>query len=440
MVTSGNVNLGANFYVPRKDCNFRDLVSHVYVSVSSKSELEEDDTGPMRICELKSPNFWALFEDLQGVSNLTLVVPVVDSMSVWSRYRDSQGPLILDFEANVSDAWMERYQSLNPVAVLIQPGFNCVVDVPIIMREEHASAENVSMAQKLSRNKAPYSDFLLEPLQPHNYDLEPEVYKTFQADRLKYDMYDRAIELAISDIRNRGGLSVIVVGPGEGQLLESVLKYCSTQDHIVAVERNPNCYPKLERISGYELIKGDVRHICTFDYDLVVSELLGSMACNEACPEILSCFSSPKTVFIPQSYLSSAVAVFSKLFDSKNFDKPLLAYPAHQVVLSTPQQIFHFEHPTTNFEQKTRIELHLEENERPNALLVYFDAVLYGPYTITTSLNSLQKCSSWFPMYFPIESSSFVEVRRNSNMDKLWYSWVTESGARNEDGNIHIGL
>lgn len=440
MITSGNVNLGANFYVPCENCDLKELASHVYISVSSKNELSSNDTGPMRICELKTPNFWDLFEDLQGLSNLALVVPVVGSMSEWSRYRDSLSPLILDFDAQISDAWVERYQSLDPVAVLIQPGFSYLVDVPILIREEHATAEFVRFAHKISTNKTPYSNCLIEPLQPHNHDLEPEIYNKFHMDKLKYEMYDQAIELAISDIRSRGNLSIIVVGPGEGQLLKSVLRYCTTEDQIVAVEKNPNCYPILEQIKGYDLIKGDVRHHSTFDYDLVVSELLGSMACNEACPEILGGFSSSKTVFIPQSYQSSAVAVFSKLFDSASFNKPLLAYPAHQVVLSAPLPLFQFEHPTADFERTKRIELHIDKEERPNALLVYFDAVLYGPYSITTSLDSLRRSTSWFPIYFPMEKSSFVEVTRHSSSDKLWYSWATESTTHNEDGSIHIRL
>ncbi|KAK5108973.1 hypothetical protein LTR62_007607 [Meristemomyces frigidus] len=155
-----------------------------------------------------------------------------------------------------------------------------------------------------------YQDYMQSPLQPLTDNLESITYEVFEKDPVKYEWYERAIALALKDLREKLGkqskLVVAVVGAGRGPLVTRALRASvSTGIDIkcYAIEKNPNAHVLLQRRNATDalwnnkvtVVKSDMRTwpgpITTgrdaSKADILVSELLGSFGDNELSPECL---------------------------------------------------------------------------------------------------------------------------------------------------------
>lgn len=196
-----------------------------------------------------------------------------------------------------------------------------------------------------------FRDKLQTPLDPLQVSLDLETYRVMEEDPVKYARYEEALVSAMIEIRTKrqkekqqitngqkGGkgkgdseqrsvIRVLVVGPGRGFLIEAshLAGGVTQQDvQVVAIEKNANAVRTLrhrfqQRFSKEQVtvLQGDMRDLvpryqdsllALGSIDIVVSELLGSFADNEASPECLYAIErvlNPHTgVMVPQSYLS----------------------------------------------------------------------------------------------------------------------------------------
>ncbi|WPB03278.1 uncharacterized protein RHO25_007915 [Cercospora beticola] len=174
-----------------------------------------------------------------------------------------------------------------------------------------------------------YQDYIQSPLQPLTDNLESITYEVFEKDPVKYEWYERAVAVALKDIRAKLGedkrpIVCAVAGAGRGPLVTRVLRASkSTGISIVpcAVEKNPNAHVLIQRRNATDplwnkqvlVYKSDMRSWPgpTIDgkvnkVDILVSELLGSFADNELSPECLDgvqhVLHPDYGVNIPQSY------------------------------------------------------------------------------------------------------------------------------------------
>ncbi|CCU82644.1 protein arginine N-methyltransferase HSL7 [Blumeria hordei DH14] len=173
-----------------------------------------------------------------------------------------------------------------------------------------------------------YQDYLQAPLQPLTDNLESVTYEVFEKDPVKYDSYEKAIALALSDWSKHDKptsgpnktIVVAVVGAGRGPLVSRALaasRATGTPIELWAIEKNPNAFVLLQRHNMEDwggvvnIVKSDMRAwkgphrflnipdeinntsiepSISFSYgkvDILVSELLGSFADNELSPECL---------------------------------------------------------------------------------------------------------------------------------------------------------
>ncbi|KAK5121815.1 hypothetical protein LTR85_004690 [Meristemomyces frigidus] len=187
-----------------------------------------------------------------------------------------------------------------------------------------------------------YQDYLQSPLQPLTDNLESITYEVFEKDPVKYEWYERAVALALKDLRETLGegvpIVIAVVGAGRGPLVTRVLQASSKTGITVkcyAVEKNPNAHVLLQRRNATDalwngkvtVVKSDMRswpgHITSTGeagkVDILVSELLGSFADNELSPECLDgvqhVLHLEHGINIPQSYTTHFTPIAtSKLY------------------------------------------------------------------------------------------------------------------------------
>lgn len=306
----------------------------------------------------------------------------------------------------------------------------------------------------------PASDILIDPLQPLKDDLSLEIYEVFEKDIIKYDQYEKAIFRALKDI-NMPNVKVLVIGPGRGPLLDrllKVIKKLECQYQIDSVEKNSNCYAILKERNLKEwngtinLIKDDVRTWKDINYNLVISELLGSFGCNESCPEILQKFTNENTIMIPQSYENYLQPIYSPLISeikNEQLERPYLVKLNSFYNMSGIQPIWKFNHPTKDTTSRLKaIDFHVPYQGKINGFQGYFIANLYE--TIQIGIHPQMEegfCKSWYPFLFPI-----LEIHCNSNSNlsflierisdnKVWYEWSVNNKVYNKDGLYYsIGL
>ena len=183
-----------------------------------------------------------------------------------------------------------------------------------------------------------YQDYMQSPLQPLTDNLESITYEVFEKDPVKYEWYERAVALALKDLRTKLGhgttINVAVAGSGRGPLVTRVLQASRSTGVSVkcyAVEKNPNAHVLLQRRNTTDplwagqvtVIKSDMR---TWPgpsspsgevgkVDILVSELLGSFADNELSPECLDgvqhVLHPDHGISIPQSYSAHLTPIAS---------------------------------------------------------------------------------------------------------------------------------
>ncbi|KAK6406234.1 hypothetical protein LTR95_018686, partial [Oleoguttula sp. CCFEE 5521] len=180
-----------------------------------------------------------------------------------------------------------------------------------------------------------YQDYMQSPLQPLADNLESITYEVFEKDPIKYDWYERAIALALTDLAETLGpateVIVAVVGAGRGPLVSKAIlasQISGVKARFWAVEKNPNAYVHLQRRNITDplwdkrvtVTKTDMRawkgpvldgQLCKVH--ILVSELLGSFADNELSPECLDgvqhVLDPEHGINIPQSYTAHATPI-----------------------------------------------------------------------------------------------------------------------------------
>lgn len=457
VILDSEVDVAASFYIPTEtlalDRLSRGLAlasSHILLEIDSKPQFAVQVQTKVRRWSRLAGNLLLILPladvdvklDLDNVS-LVMLVPVVDSIGYWSKLRHwgRNHRLILDLSSPVPEGMLQRYKCLPYDAVVATCTTLALAQHLIAKRPmAHLLARQASISHilefvSMSRpSLLPHSDELIDPLQPLTDNLGLEVYQTFEQDKVKYSQYDGAIEMAIEDLRSRKAyLSILVIGPGRGPLLDMTMKYTSDEDTVVAIERNPNCIDILQNISLTRslvtVIQGDVRNLPERKYDLIVSELLGSFGCNEACPEILQHFTSSQTIMIPLSYNSYLQPAYCDVLEVYHAKRPYVANLNGLIALGQPIPIFHFSHPGKNeLDQTVSLDLDASPTDPCNVLMGYFDAHLYGPFRIgiTPQMSNHERCSSWYPMVFPVgllEMPFTVSFSRKSTESQLWYQW-----------------
>jgi hypothetical protein len=135
------------------------------------------------------------------------------------------------------------------------------------------------------------------PLQPLADNLESQTYETFERDPVKYQQYEAAIQLALSETPADRTSVVMVVGAGRGPLVTRALRAAESAHRSVrvyAVEKNPNAVVTLRNLkattwgSRVTIVSCDMRRWEAPELaDILVSELLGSFGDNELSPECL---------------------------------------------------------------------------------------------------------------------------------------------------------
>lgn len=306
----------------------------------------------------------------------------------------------------------------------------------------------------------PASDILIDPLQPLKDNLSLGIYEVFETDTVKYEQYEKAIFRALKDI-DLLCVKILIIGPGRGPLIDillRVIKELKCEYRIDAVEKNPNCYVVLQERNHIEwkekinLMNEDVRIRKHTNYNLVISELLGSFGCNEVCPEILQDFTDENTIMIPQSYENYLQPIYSPLLSSlknEQLERPYLIKLNLFYIMSGIQPIWKFIHPTRANNSRSRaINFQVPHKGKVNALQGFFIANLYGSTQIGIHPQLAEGfCNSWYPFLFPIleivcndNSILSFQIERICN-NKVWYEWSVNNKVYNKHGLYYsIGL
>ena len=285
---------------------------------------------------------------------------------------------------------------------------------------------------------------VMPPLLPHCEDLSNAVYQTFERDAVKYEQYERAIAMAVSDIlmenssrwRGSNEIVILVAGAGRGPLVDKTFKVLDTlrvtNFRLLAIEKNPHALLYLQKRNfehwdnRVEITMCDIRewddHV---KVDLCISELLGSFGCNELSPECLAPIeqfhSKPSTRFIPQSYSSYAAPVSSPiLYQSlSQRGRQYLEQPSviHHIpycqTSSRINEIWNFTHSheerLSQFNKTSVSHFRVKHKSEIHGIVGYFIATLYADITLSTVpdgsiLKTLQD-----------QENSTIENSRNHN-------------------------
>jgi protein arginine N-methyltransferase 5 len=194
-----------------------------------------------------------------------------------------------------------------------------------------------------------YYDFFQTPLQPLRDNLQSQTYECFEEDSIKYELYQNAIEKALTNFKTKGRLSInnlsnkmiieddyckslhnnnrilhaYVLGAGRGPLARRLINAALNLGFVIGkdikitcVEKNRNAFNTLqylqlcepELFSKVQMVFSDMRDFKPEEKaDIVISELLGSFGDNELSPECLikiQNYLSEDSVMIPNSYTS----------------------------------------------------------------------------------------------------------------------------------------
>ncbi|KAI5795070.1 PRMT5 arginine-N-methyltransferase-domain-containing protein [Geopyxis carbonaria] len=340
-----------------------------------------------------------------------------------------------------------------------------------------------------------YQDYLQAPLQPLADNLESITYEVFEKDPVKYDQYEKAIQLALEDRQVDTTVVLAVVGAGRGPLVTRALRAAKRSKRtvkVVAVEKNPNAYVHLlgknRDVWDNEVtvIKSDMRSWKPeFMVDIMVSELLGSFADNELSPECLDgvqrVLNPSGGVMIPQSYsahLSPIMAPKIHADISGRKSDPDAAETPYVVMLQSIenlaqdnhiQKVWEFNHPldvniltesaafgggivglgeggNDHNLRSSKTTFKIPRRGVIHGLAGYFESVLYGNIELSTRPDTIDAKSmdmiSWFPIFFPLKTPLYipdnsevdVSMWRCSSERKVWYEWIVEGYFAGENG------
>ncbi|KAL1517199.1 hypothetical protein ABEB36_000995 [Hypothenemus hampei] len=336
-------------------------------------------------------------------------------------------------------------------------------------------------------------DFLQNPLQPLTEHLEANIYEVFEKDQVKYDTYQKAVNVALERWSSEEVPVIMVVGAGRGPLVQAVLnvsKVLRKPVKIYAVEKNPYAMNTLAHRNKDEwngkviLVNEDMRHWQAPELaDILVSELLGrellniillllnkhipgSFGDNELSPECLDGaqrFLKPGTgISIPKQYTSfiapvQSLKIFNEIRSNRLPDKPLrqffetpyVVHLANYYQLAPTEPLFEFHHP--NYERDNRRFKSVKFPPQARAAILtgfvgFFEAILYEDVTMSTNPSThTTDMVSWFPIVFPLQNPVHLKagdvVRvsfwREETTDKVWYEWCLESPFKSSIMNPH---
>ncbi|KAF3914031.1 hypothetical protein AA313_de0200099 [Arthrobotrys entomopaga] len=354
----------------------------------------------------------------------------------------------------------------------------------------HHLLTNLPPAPPLDTFGAGYQDFLQSPLQPLADNLESMTYEVFEKDPVKYDQYEKAVKLALEDMKAQGieNICVAVVGAGRGPLVTRCIRAAtnaSVDIQMFAIEKNPNAYVHLMKMNRdvwddrVTLVKTDMRKWQPPSYlHILVSELLGSFADNELSPECLDgvqrVLHPTVGISIPQSYTAHftpimAPKIHGDLLIRAVTNNPIDVYEVPYVVMLTAidflsvnvdgnpniHQAWEFAHPVPADELEHENGFN-DHNEREafavfpisrrgviHGIAGYFECVLYKNETSIVELSTRpdtidaksKDMISWFAIYFPLKTpmpvpdNSEVQVSfwRTTDGRKVWYDWMVET-------------
>lgn len=264
----------------------------------------------------------------------------------------------------------------------------------------------------------PHTPRLMKPLKPHSETLSNYVYSVFEKDLTKYNVYQAAIEQALAALLSEhrtNSLTILIAGAGRGPLVDRtvlLLKQFNVLDQVkvIALEKNPQAGLYLQKRNfdlwhnRVEIIIEDMRKWKdeSIKVDLCVSELLGSLGCNELSPECLYSVeryhSKPHTIFIPQSYTSYIAPIASPLLHQKLRDckdgqeSPWVMHNVPYCSLSSRiNELWSFHHPLSNgtqdgdlFSRNAVTEFKIKYRGEIHGLLGFFTAQLYNDIFLST--------------------------------------------------------
>jgi protein arginine N-methyltransferase 5 len=328
---------------------------------------------------------------------------------------------------------------------------------------DYIMVKNQPEMSTIGKFGARYNDVLLPPLQPLHNNLDDFTYNIFEQDEVKYDLYGKAINCALSELSHLSKINIAIVGAGKGGLVEAAFNTVQmlqlhTKCHITAIEKNNSAVVYLDQRnhlnwnSSVQILNMDMRQWSPKEsYNIIVSELLGSFGCNELSPECLKPLEQQldreNGVFIPQSYTSHLAPVFTpKLHQILKSQMDTLAFHKQYVVKllevapcsNKVSDLWTFTHPSikASFKKTSISTFKIRHKTVIHGLAGYFTAKLYKdieisirPDTHTTDLIS------WFPLFFPLEQPLYVtddtelevSMARECRGSKVWYSWSLET-------------
>ena len=334
---------------------------------------------------------------------------------------------------------------------------------------------------------SPYHDQLQLPLQPLAENMENTVYETFEEDRMKYDLYERAIHQGLVDFlksHKRREIRISVVGAGRGGLIDSAIRAISriSDDsmsfYIDGVEKNPNAARTLrykvrddalwcsDRRTEITIVESDMRSWKPSTLvDIMVSELLGSFGDNEASPECIfgawSCLNPDGGICIPQRYVSSLEPVSCEKAwvtarETHKLEHLLVSALYSCYKPCNPEFLFEFDHrsPPGPSDRSKTLSWVVDIDSTIHGFVGFFHCELYGD--VVLSIHPPTKSSdmvSWFPAFLPLKDPLHVasgqtisaRVDRKVQADKLWFEWTVTApipqATNNSNGAVYtIGL
>ncbi|KAI0264494.1 PRMT5 arginine-N-methyltransferase-domain-containing protein [Gloeopeniophorella convolvens] len=332
-----------------------------------------------------------------------------------------------------------------------------------------------------------YQDYLQAPLQPLMDNLQGITYQMFEQDPVKYQKYEEAVFVALSEWPPSERIVICVAGAGRGPLVARCLKAIERAQRnaaVYAIEKNSSAYVTLQRRKASEwkekvdLLFGDMRLLSVPEpADILVSELLGSFGDNELSPECLDGamrFLKSTGISIPSSYTAYLAPLSSsKLWNEVRTGKDEKASETPYVVMfqavnilsghggeaegdrcgAQVQECWEFEHPRrdavlderglplTNSHnvRSAKLTFHIPHAGVLHGLAGYFEAVLYGEVGLSIHPQRKDLISkdmlSWFPLFFPLKEPLYlpsnselqVSIWRQTNQRQVWYEWYAES-------------
>lgn len=333
--------------------------------------------------------------------------------------------------------------------------------LPYVQYLRHLAQRAEQSLSPLERYVRPYYDTLQIPLQPLGDDLEACTYETFEADPVKYRLYQQAIAQAMTALlqqrydslpplhEQQQRIVVLVVGAGRGPLIAAALQAAAELTPqgvplvVYAIEKNPEAVITLrnriisERWDNVHLLQGDMRR-CALPAErphLIVSELLGSFGDNELSPEclrgVLDRYELDTSSDVPPGLCQPMISIPAQYASHlQPVTCPLLHMCARElnpsrssiagVGLQTPYVVYlhrfaplsaeaalawEFSHPSPSADDTRSAELRFIASSTGvmHGFAGYFSSVLYGDVVMSILPTTRSAdMASWFPIFLPL--------------------------------------